>query len=151
MLSDVVGVIQTALAPVFLLAGTAAFLSVYTGRLARLADRVNEVASERLDPTRSGHELPQDPHQLRYLRRRTLALEIAVILATFSGFCTCLSILALLGGAIGRELSEPALFWFFGAAVASLLASFIAFLFEISSACFSMISQIYSARHADRR
>ena len=144
MLSDVVGVIQTALAPVFLLAGTAAFLSVYTGRLARLADRVNEVARERLvDPARSDHR-PPDPRQLKYLRRRTLALEIAVILATLSGLCTCLSILALLGGAMGRDMSEPALFWFFGAGVASLLGSFVAFLFEISSAGLSMILQIYS-------
>lgn len=150
MLSDVVGVIQTALAPVFLLAGTAAFLGVYTGRLARLADRVNTVAGDRLEAAGAGRPVEHDPRQLRYLQRRTLALEVAVILATLSGFCTCLSVLALLGGAMGRELSEAALFWFFGAAVASLLGSFVAFLFEIFSACFSMIAQIYSAGRAGR-
>lgn len=143
MLSDVVGIIQTALAPVFLLAGTAAFLSVYTGRLARLADRVNEIASERRDAEGRHSQFQHDARHLRYLQRRTLALEVAVILSTLSGFCTCMSILALLGGAINGELSEAALFWFFGAAVISLLASFLAFLFEIVSACISMISQIY--------
>ena len=143
MLSDVVGIIQTALAPVFLLAGTAAFLSVYTGRLARLADRVNEMASGRLDGDDLRPQLQPDVRHLRYLQRRTLALELAVILSTLSGFFTCMSILALLGGAINGELSEAALFWFFGAAVISLLASFIAFLFEIVSACISMVGQIY--------
>lgn len=143
MLSDVVGIIQTALAPVFLLAGTAAFLSVYTGRLARLADRVNDIASERCGAEDQRSQFHPDARHLRYLQRRTLALEIAVILSTLSGFCTCMSILALLGGAINGELSEVALFWFFGAAVMSLLASFVAFLFEIVSACISMISQIY--------
>lgn len=69
-----------------------------------------------------------------------------MILATLSGFLTCMSILFLLGGAMGREPSESALFWFFGAGIASLHGSFVAFLFEILSACVSMISQIWSAR-----
>ncbi|MFC3074643.1 DUF2721 domain-containing protein [Shinella pollutisoli] len=143
MLSDVVGVIQTALAPVFLLAGTAAFLSVYTARLTRVADRVNTVEQKYEQVPNGSLPSSQDLRHFGYLQRRTLALEVAVILATFSGFCTCISILALLGGAIGRELSEATLFWFFSGAIASLLLSFVAFLFEIVSACLSMMAQMY--------
>lgn len=48
IISDFASVIQTSLAPVFLLAGTAGFVNIYTTRLGRVSDRLNEVA-ERLE------------------------------------------------------------------------------------------------------
>ena len=39
---DYAGVIQTSLAPVFLLAGTAAFVGIYCTRLGKVSDRLNE-------------------------------------------------------------------------------------------------------------
>ncbi len=44
IVNDLASVIQTSLAPVFLLAGTAGFVSIYTTRLGRVSDRLNEVA-----------------------------------------------------------------------------------------------------------
>ena len=43
--ADLAGVIQLAVAPVFLLAGIAGFLSVMSGRLGRVVDRARVVQS----------------------------------------------------------------------------------------------------------
>ncbi|MEZ2131963.1 MULTISPECIES: DUF2721 domain-containing protein [unclassified Sinorhizobium] len=146
---DVAYVIQMALTPVFLLAGTAGLLNVFTSRLARVADRVNSLVDI--------INLEDDPEearllQLSYLRRRTLALEVAVLLATLSGVFTCLATLGLFGGAIRQEFREMMLFWFFGGAVASLIGALAAFLFEIISAGHSMLLQIANdKRSLDQR
>ncbi len=102
LLEDVVGIIQTALTPVFLLAGTAGFLNAFASRLARVADRVNAITD--LIAVENGVSEAR-MYQLAYLRRRTLALEAAVVLATLAGVCTCLATLALLGGALREEFS----------------------------------------------
>ena len=44
VINDFAAVIQVSHAPVFLLAGTAAFVNIYATRLARVSDRLNEVA-----------------------------------------------------------------------------------------------------------
>src|SRR5262249_48989152 len=89
--------------------------------------------------------------QLTDLRRRTLALEFAVILGTASGVFTCLAALGLLVGAIRAVFRENALLFFFGAAMISLSGAFIAFLFEMVWACRSMLAQIAGDRDIRRR
>lgn len=66
-------VVHLALTPIFLLAGIASLLSVFTIRLGRVADRVDKL-------TETGVEHPQ---QLARLRLRSRALDAAVLLATF--------------------------------------------------------------------
>lgn len=148
VISDVSRVIQTALTPVFLLAGTAGFMNVFATRLGRVSDRVNDITE--LVKTIEG---PSERRlaQLAYLRRRTLALDVAVVLATVSGVCTCLATLGLLGGAIREEIREYTVFWFFGGAVAALIGAFIAFLYEMLTAGNSMLRQIAEDQKASRR
>lgn len=97
IITDLATVIQTSLAPVFLLAGTAGFVSIYTMRPGRVLDRLNEVADR-------GKQSKVSRMQLAYLRRRALALEIAVILGVMAGICTGSAILNLLGGALNIGL-----------------------------------------------
>ncbi|QRM57433.1 DUF2721 domain-containing protein [Sinorhizobium sp. BG8] len=137
--SDAAAVIQIALTPVFLLAGTAGCLNVFTARLARVSDRVNHLFAELNES--------DDPDEARlvqlvYLRSRTLALELAVILGTTSGVCTCFATLGLLLGAVREEFREQMLLWFFGGAVTALVGAFISFLFEIMLAGHAMLRQI---------
>ncbi|ACP21969.1 hypothetical protein NGR_b05070 (plasmid) [Sinorhizobium fredii NGR234] len=103
IINDLASIIQTSRAPVFLLAGTAGFVSVYATRLGRVSDRVNEVGEkdEQSEARRA---------QLGYLRRRTLALEIAVALGTLAAICTCCAILNLLSGALALGFREENLF-----------------------------------------
>lgn len=137
---SIVNTLETALTPVFLLAGTAGFLNAFVSRLARLSDRVNAIS----DLIGTDHELNAARlTQLSYLRFRTLALEIAVVLGTCAGVLTCLAIISLLGGAIGRTgFREHVLYWFFAGAVLSLIGALVAFLFEMLTASQSMLRQI---------
>ncbi len=132
---DYAQVIQTSLAPVFLLAGTAAFVGIYVTRLGRVSDRLNEATDT---------HLPRENrlHQLVYLRSRTLILEAAVILGVVAGICTCCAILNLLSGALAIRLRPENLVWFFGGAIVSLMSSLAAFLFELIVSGHSMLRQI---------
>lgn len=135
IVNDLASIVQTALAPVFLLAGTAGFVGVYEIRLGRVSDRVNAIQekAERGAVRRD---------QLEYLRRRTLALEVAVALGTFAAICTGWAILNLLAGALQFGFREENLFWFFGGAIVSLIGSLVAFLLEMLIAGRSMLRQM---------
>ncbi|WVT77312.1 DUF2721 domain-containing protein (plasmid) [Sinorhizobium chiapasense] len=135
VINDFASIIQTSLAPVFLLAGTAGFVSVYATRLGRVSDRVNEVGEK--DGVGEARRI-----QLDYLRRRTLALEIAVALGTLAAICTGCAILNLLAGALEFGFREENLFWFFGGAIVSLIGSLVAFLFEMLIAGRNMLRQM---------
>lgn len=135
VINDFASIIQTSLAPVFLLAGTAGFVSVYATRLGRVSDRVNEVGEK--DGEGEARRI-----QLDYLRRRTLALEIAVALGTLAAICTGCAILNLLAGALEFGFREENLFWFFGGAIVSLIGSLVAFLFEMLIAGRNMLRQM---------
>jgi hypothetical protein len=143
IVNDFAAVIQTSLAPVFLLAGTAGFVNIFATRLGRVSDRLNEVAE------RNG-ESQALRMQLAYLRRRTLALEIAVVLGVVAGICTGGAILNLLAGTLAIGFRPENLFWFFGGAIVSLILSLVAFLFELIIACRNMLRQIRMDRHGRR-
>jgi hypothetical protein len=132
---DYAQVIQTSLAPVFLLAGTGGFVGIYITRLGRVSDRLNEVTDT---------HLPREnrQRQLVYLRRRTLILEAAVILGVVAGICTCCAILNLLSGALSFRLRPENLVWFFGGAIVSLMLSLVAFFLELVVSGHSMLLQI---------
>lgn len=138
---DFASVIQTSLAPVFLLAGTAGFVSVYSARLGKVSDRLNEVA-ERVQQSRALYI------QIAYLRQRTLALEVAVILGVIAAILTGGAILNLLGGALSLGLRHENVFWFFGGAIVALIGSLAAFLFELLVAVRNMLRQMRVNRSA---
>ena len=132
IVSDLVAIVQTSLAPVFLLAGTAGFVSIYTIRLGRVSDRLNEIAD-------SGRALrEQDPD----LRLRALTLVVAMILGAVAAICTGSAIVNLLAGALEIGLREENLLWLFGGAIVSLIASLVAFLFELLVCARTMLRQL---------
>ncbi|WP_306752340.1 DUF2721 domain-containing protein [Paracoccus actinidiae] len=135
IISDFAEVIQISLAPVFLLAGTAAFVNIYVTRLGRVSDRLNEVGEK------NNHSKQFQMH-LAYLRRRTLALEIATLLGVMAGICTGGATLNLLAGALAIGLRQENLFWLFGGAIVSLILSLLAFLSELLIAARNMLRQI---------
>jgi hypothetical protein len=73
-------VIQVALTPVFLLSAIAALLNVFSSRLVRVADQVDQI-SEKLQEATDG-ETGHLAAQFAYLRKRSVALETAVVLGT---------------------------------------------------------------------
>src|SRR5713226_6442745 len=86
-LDMVAHIIQVALTPVFLLSGIATLLNVFSTRLARVADRVEAVSTAIEDANADQAEALSA--QLAHLHRRSLALDVAVVLGAVGGAATC--------------------------------------------------------------
>src|SRR5712692_3904710 len=108
-------VIQVALTPVFLLSGIATLLNVFSTRLARVADRVDALSKE--IEGADADEANALSAQLAYLHRRSLALDVAVVLGAVGGAATCAAVLALFVGALRNATIASVLFALFGLAV----------------------------------
>jgi hypothetical protein len=122
-------IIQIALTPVFLLSGIAALLGVFSTRLARVADRF-DMLSQKLDG--AGLDMQAGlSAQLAYLRRRSLALDVAVILGTVGGGATCAAAFALFVGALRNTIVAGVLFLCFGLALVCTIGALTAFLMEM--------------------
>lgn len=127
-LDSIVRVIQSSLTPIFLLTAVASLLSVFTTRLARISDQVHTLAEAK---TEDAHEDQMIRRRLAYLRRRTHALDIAVILGAFAGACTCGTVLALFLGLLRAKATVSLLFVLFGVAVIATIGALSAFLTEV--------------------
>jgi len=131
--SSVTDVIQLALTPAFLLTAVAALLNVFSTRLGRVADRVHLLSA---DLQRGPADTEFLSAQLDFLRRRSLILDVAVMLATVGGVATCAAVLVLFLGALGNaDVSVKALrailFGLFGGAIVFTLAALVTFLIEM--------------------
>jgi hypothetical protein len=128
-LDSVARIIQMALTPVFLLTGLATLLNVFSTRLARVASRAEQAvtALEKAEPG----TVARLRDQLVHLRRRSLALDVAVILAAGAGGATCTTVLLLFVGAFGDGSIGPLLFAVFGGAIILALAAIAAYAGEM--------------------
>lgn len=121
--------IQLALAPVFLLNGIAAILSMLTGRLTRIVDRarlIEERFTARDDPR---HKRQVD--ELRLLDRRMWTVNTAIFLVTASAvvLCTVVAIMflaRLAGFGFARTLAVM-----FALSLLLLIAGLVLFLVEV--------------------
>jgi membrane associated rhomboid family serine protease len=145
-LDTVAHIIQVALTPVFLLSGIATLLNVFSARLARVADRVDAVAKA-LDGA--------DPAQARilsarlaHLHRRSLALDVAVVLGAIGGAATCGAVLTLFVGALRERTGAAVLFALFGFAVLCALGAIVAFTVEMLMASTGIRDEAAEGRRA---
>ncbi len=128
-LENVAHVIQVALTPVFLLSGVGTLLNVFSARLARVTDHM-EHSEELLRAHPNGPDAAVLHSHLRRLRRRTLALDVAVALGALGGGATAAATLTLFVGALRDTAVAWMLFLMFGAAVACTICALTAFLAE---------------------
>src|SRR6266566_1609092 len=128
-LDTVAHIIQVALTPVFLLSGIATLLNVFSARLARVADQV-AAASKALSGA-GAEQTKALSVRLAYLHRRTLALDVAVVLGAVGGAATCGAVLALFVGALREATIASVLFALFGLAVFCALGAIVAFTVEM--------------------
>jgi hypothetical protein len=122
-------IIQVALTPIFLLSGIATLLNVFATRLGRVADRVEQIikAMEEAGPDQS-MELAL---QLSHLRRRSIALDTAVVLGAIAAASTCASVLTLFVGALRNATVASVLFTTFGVAIVGTISAIAAFAIEM--------------------
>ena len=99
-LDTIAHIIQVALTPVFLLSGIATLLNVFATRLARVADKVEAVAKALEDAEDA--EKTALHAQLKTLHRRSVSLDVAVILGAVGGAATCGAVLTMFVGALSE-------------------------------------------------
>lgn len=108
--THIVHIIQFAVAPVFLLTGVSAILSVLTNRLGRIIDR-SRVLNNRMLTAAEGHDAAQ--MELQSLKRRARLIHWAIGLCTTCLLLICTIIAVLFLGsfiAFDMELLVAALF-----------------------------------------
>jgi hypothetical protein len=116
-------VVQLALTPVFLLSGIAALLSVFATRLGRVADQADVLAGNVADI--------ENDERLQRLRRRSISLDWAVVLAALGGALTCASVLVLFLGGLRGSSGADLLFVLFGGAIVLTMGALVAFVAEM--------------------
>lgn len=125
---EVAEVIQSAVAPVFLLAGIGGFLNVCVGRLARIVDRARSLeprvfAARGVDHDRLIEELHVLDHRIRIVNR-------AIFLSVSAAVLICLVVILLFAGRlIGLHVGTPIALLFIAAMLATG-AGFAVFLHE---------------------
>lgn len=120
-LDSVIHVIQVALTPVFLLTALAALLNVFSTRLGRVADRVDEVTAKLQNATAT--DAQSLSARLDHLKKRSLVLDVAVVLATIAGVATSGAALVLFVGALREASVRSMLYVLFGGALIFAIAA----------------------------
>ncbi len=149
-LDMVAHIIQVALTPVFLLSGIATLLNVFSTRLARVADRVDQITKGIEEEADEG-EVALLAAQLSHLRRRSLALDAAVLLAAFGGAATCASVLTLFVGALRDATVASVLFTTFGVAVMCTIGAIGAFTAEMLMAGSGVRAEVAAGRRSSEQ
>ena len=141
-------VIQVALTPVFLLSGIATLLNVFATRLARVGDRVDQI-TKAMDEG-DADQIAACAAQLSLLHRRSLALDVAVILGAIGGAATCATVLTLFLGALKDTTVATVLFSTFGLAVACTLGAIGAFTVEMVMAGSGVRADVAAGRRSSK-
>jgi hypothetical protein len=126
--SDVADIIQSVLAPVFLLAGIGAFLNVLTGRLSRIIDRARAIEPELL--TSRGEEHDRLLAELRSIDRRMALVSRAIWLSVLAALLIALVVILLFAGTLVSGYFGRAVAVLFMVCMLLLGAGFAFFLVE---------------------
>ena len=125
---DIAHVIQSSVAPVFLLSGVAATLGVLTNRLGRIVDRARALEQQLEAHPGRGRQLHAD---LAALARRARYINIAISLSTIAALLVALVVVTLFAHAfLGSDLGVVIALLFTGSMVC-LSAAYIAFFIEV--------------------
>ena len=135
-ISALAHVIQLAVAPVFLLTGVGAILSVLTNRLSRIVDRARTLEAGLPEAEASRH--PVLHAELATLGQRAKRIHWAISLCTTCALLICLVIAALfIGASLGLDVSG-AVSLLFILAMLALIGGLVSFLSEIRLAILSV-------------
>jgi hypothetical protein len=132
---DIAHLVQSSVAPVFLLSGVAATLGVLTNRLSRVVDRARTLEQRLTD--HPGDKAPL-LGELTVLARRAGYIYLAISMAAIAALLVALVVVALFADAFfGLKLDATIALLFVGGMVC-LAAAFIAFFIEVRIAVASL-------------
>ena len=125
---DIAHLIQSSVAPVFLLSGVAATLGVLTNRLSRIVDRARAIELQLESHPGEARHLHGD---LAVLARRAGYINVAISLSTIAALLVALVVVTLFANAfLGSELAVLIALLFVGAMVC-VSAAYVAFFIEV--------------------
>ncbi|GAC1696853.1 MAG: DUF2721 domain-containing protein [Steroidobacteraceae bacterium] len=125
---DIAHLIQSSVAPVFLLSGVAATLGVLTSRLGRIVDRARRLEERAEAQPARARQLHAD---LLVLAKRASYINVAISLCAIAALLVALVVVTLFANAfLGSELGSLIALLFVGAMVC-LSAAFITFFIEV--------------------
>ena len=136
IITTVAHVIQMAVAPVFLLTGVGAILTVLTNRLGRIFDRARIL--EGRFPTVEKPEQDRLHVELASLERRSKLIHWAISLCTICALLICIVIATLFAGAFWAMDISVAIGMLFILAMLALIGGLVGFLREITLATSSV-------------
>jgi uncharacterized protein DUF2721 len=142
---EISGVIQLAVAPVFLLTAIGTLIAALNIRLGRAVDRRREL--EEKSPSLPADELPSARSELEIIARRIRFVYLAILSAVISGLFVCLLIAAAFLGAFVRADLSYTIASMFVLAMVALIACLLLFLREIFLA---VSTPRHTPRHAAR-
>jgi hypothetical protein len=130
--SDLLKIIQAAIAPVVLISGVGLLLLTLSARLGRIVDRTRLVAAERRKAADADRELLNT--QLAVLRHRARLIRLALALSASSVALVSLLIIALFLGLLLRwNMTVPCTLLFVGSLL-SLVTAMLVFVRELFEA-----------------
>jgi VIT1/CCC1 family predicted Fe2+/Mn2+ transporter len=125
---DISHLIQSALAPVFLLSGVGVTLGVMTARLARVVDRARSLEALLTKHPADARQIHDD---LKVLQKRTRHLNAAITMCGFSAVLIALVVICLFANAFfGSGLAGTIALLFVGAMLL-ITGAYVAFLIEV--------------------
>jgi pheromone shutdown protein TraB len=132
---DIAHLVQSSVAPVFLLSGVAATIGVLTNRLSRVVDRARALEQRLAD-----HPGDKSPllDQLAVLARRADYIYKAISLAAIAALLVALVVVALFASAFLAVSLDATIALLFVGGMVSLAAAFIAFFIEVRIAVASL-------------
>lgn len=125
---DIAHLVQSSVAPVFLLSGVAATLSVLTNRLGRIVDRARTLEQRFEEHPGSTKQLHDD---LRVLARRAGYINVAISLCAIAALLVALVVVTLFANAFLRSGLGVLIALLFVGAMVCLSAAFITFFIEV--------------------
>ncbi|MFM1896871.1 MAG: hypothetical protein RLZZ385_1945 [Pseudomonadota bacterium] len=128
---SIAGVIQLAVAPVFLLAGIAGFLNVLSIRLGRIVDRTR-VVEGRLSREPHAEHKPLLERETTALWRRVRLVNWAIRLCVAAALAVCLVIVSLFLGELAALNLSVLIAVLFVCAMLLLILGLILFMFEVT-------------------
>ena len=126
---EIAGVIQLAIAPVFMLTAIGTVINALSTRLSRAVDRRREL-EERLAVLKP-QELPSAQNELATIARRIRFVYLSIVFAVFSALFVALLIAFAFIGAFVRTDLSPTIAAMFVCAVLALIVCLLLFLREI--------------------
>lgn len=126
-LNEIAHIVQMALAPVFLLTGIAAFLSVLTARMSRIVDRGHLLSGLLND----GSNYDNHKDEIAALSQRLKYAHLSIVFCSISAVIICSVVILIFVGAFANIHFGLPVAILFSLSMVSLIIALVSFLLEV--------------------